>query len=483
MILSYRKRCFQIINGVLEVAKIFDLIIEHGQVFLQGTLVSCALGIQNGQIEAILNDAGSMQAKTRIDAKGKIVLPGGIDTHVHFRDPGNSERETFETGSAAAASGGVTLVLEHPVSNPPQYNKEILDIRKKVAQPQAHIDYMFYGAAGGEFTNEIVPLSKEGIAGYKSFLHVPPKGREKEFTGLTMSDDGQIYDVFHEIAKTGMISAVHCENDEIIRRLIARFTSEGRTDLKAHIESRPLISEVECIEKMIRMARETGVTLLCAHVSSAEGMELIKQAKAKGQKIYAETCPHYLILDESDFYRVGPYARCNPPLRPREEADKLWKYVNDGTVDFMASDHSPFLPTEKEVGFTNIFMAGSGLIGIDLRVPLTLDCVNKGQLSLAKAVDLLSTNAAKAFNVFPRKGAIQIGADADLMIVDMNQETVVDHRNCYSKSAASSRVYEGRKLSCKITHTICRGRIVMEDGKVSPSTTGWGKLVVPNRAE
>lgn len=461
----------------------FDVSIENGQVFLQGALVQCTLGIQNGQIKAISEQADAIQAKKTIDAKGKIVLPGGIDTHVHFRDPGNSERETFETGSAAAAAGGVTLILEHPVSNPPQYNKQILDIRKEVAKPQAHIDYMFYGAAGGEFPEEIVPLSKEGIAGFKSFLHVPPKGREREFTGLTMSDDGQIYDVFHEIAKTGLISAVHCENDEIIRRLIARFISEGRTDLQAHNDSRPIISEVECIEKMIRMAEDTGVTLLCAHVSSADGMELIKQAKARGQKIYAETCPHYLILDESDFFRVGPYARCNPPLRPREEADKLWKYVNDGTVDFIASDHSPFLPEEKEVGFKNIFMAGSGLIGIDLRVPLTLDCVNQGKLSLAKAVDLLSTNAAKAFNVFPKKGAIQVGADADLIIVDMNAETVIDRKNCYSKSAESSRVYDGKKLSCKITHTICRGNVIMESGVVFSQTAGWGQLVVPNKGK
>lgn len=457
-----------------------DLAVVNGLVFIEGGFRKADVGIQDGKF-ALVGAPGSLpEAKRTIDAAGKYVLPGGIDTHVHYRDPGHAERETFQVGTRAAAAGGCTTFFEHPISIPPQYNAEILHNRLDLCKKGSCVDYCFYGAAGGEFPEEIVPLSKEGVVAYKTFLHQAPEGRDAEFKGLTSANNAELMRALEEVKKTGLPLAAHAEDNELVTGNIKRLRAEGRTYPLAHCESRPPIVEVEAIAKMLRFGKETGCPVELVHVSTCGAMELAKKAKQEGQTVYVETCPHYLLLDESYVEKYGAYAKCNPALRKKEEIDKLWDYVNDGTVDFIGSDHSPYLVSEKEKSPDDIFVAPSGFPGIDLRLPLMLTEAKKGRVSVERVVELLCVNPAKCFHIFPQKGTISAGADGDLVIVDMNKEYEFDAKNSYSQARDIMKVFQGWKLGCSVDYTVVRGRVVVENGVVDENAAGWGEFVRPN---
>ena len=457
-----------------------DLVIKNAQVYREGELFQGGIAVKDGKIAAVCIDAFLPEGAEVIDAKGMTVLPGVIDTHVHVRDPGHRERGTFATETRAAAAGGVTSFLEHPISSPPPYSPEILRKRVEVAAPQGLVDYAFFGAAGADYPDEVERVAQEGIVAFKTFLHEAPEGRDDEFRGLTMANDGAIMDGFKAVAKTGLILTVHAENNDMIQRLIKQFRAEGKVGFEYHAKSRPPITEIEAVEKLIRFARETGTRLSVAHVSTPEAMELLKQAKAQGQDVYTETCPHYLFLTEEMIEKLGPFAKGNPPLRSRESMEALWKYVNDGSVDFIGSDHGPFLLSEKESGLTDIFKAAAGPAAIELTLPLMLTAVRDGKLTLKRMVELLTGNAARIFGLAPAKGSLNVGADADIVVVDMKNEFTVDNKDLITQSRDTTPMYNGVKLVGKPIHTIVRGRVVMKDRKFDDTAEGWGKCLKPD---
>ena len=273
--------------------------------------------------------------------------------------------------------------------------------------------------------------------------------------------------------------AAHAEDNELVTGNIKRLRAEGRVDNLAHCESRPPIVEIEAIAKILRFSEEAGCPVELVHVSTCGAMELAKREKQKGRRILVETCPHYLLLDESYVEKYGAYAKCNPALRKKEEVEGLWNYITDGTIDFIGSDHSPYLVSEKEKGKDDIFTAPAGFPGIDLRMPLILTEAKKGRLTMERAVELLCVNPAKLFNIFPQKGTISAGADADLAIVDMNKERVFHAKDSYSQAKEIMKVFEGWQLGCTIDYTVVRGRVVMENGVVDESAAGWGEFVKP----
>jgi allantoinase len=456
-----------------------DLVIKNVRLFAEGTLADCGVAIKDGKIVAIAEDRCLPDATRVVDGKGKTLLPGGVDPHVHFRDPSKSERETFFTGSMAAAAGGVTTVCEHPISLPPPYSPEILRRRVEIAKAQSVVDFAFFGAAGADKLDQIPLVAKEGIIAFKTFFHEPPEGREKEFEGLTMANDGYIYEGFRVVAGTGKRLAVHAENNDLISYNIRKFRSEGRVHGRDHADSRPPISEVEAVAKVLCFAEKLGTRVTLCHISTPEAAELAKQAKFRGMDVILETCPHYLYLTTDALDELGPFAKCNPPLRERALMEKLWDYVTDGSVDIIGSDHSPFLTSEKEKGDKDIFVAPAGFPGIDMRLPLMATAVKRGRISLARMVDLIATNPAKVYGLYPRKGAIRVGADADLVLIDIDAEFVVDRNKSYCRSKDIARVYDGWKLNGVALMTVSRGRVVMEDGIVDESASGWGEFVVP----
>ena len=459
-----------------------DLAIINGLAFVEGGFRKADIGIKDGKIAMVAEPGELPEAKQTIDALGKHVIPGGVDTHVHFRDPGHAERETFAQGTRAAAAGGCTTFFEHPISMPPQYNGEILRNRVELCKKNSIVDFAFFGAAGGEFPECIEPLSHEGIIAYKTFLHAAPEGRDAEFKGLTSANNAQLMRVLEEGAKTPLTVAAHAEDNELVNGYIAQLRKEGKQGMNmAHCWSRPPIVEIEAIAKMLRFGKETGCKIELVHVSTAGALELAKKAKQEGQFVLVETCPHYLLLDESYVEKYGPYAKCNPALRSKEEIAKLWNYIADGTIDFIGSDHSPFLKEEKEKDPSDIFKAPSGFPGIDLRIPLMATEAKRGRLSLEKVVELCCVNPAKLFHIFPQKGTLSAGADADVAILDMNVEYVWNHEMSQATSPARkiAIVYDGWKLGCRVDHTIVRGRVVLKDGIVVEGNEGYGEFVRP----
>lgn len=458
-----------------------DLVFKNVRLCTEGGIIRAGVAVKDGKIIAIAADDYLPQAREMIDGCGQHLLPGGVDPHVHFRDPSKNERETFLTGSMAAAAGGVTTVCEHPISMPPPYSPELLRRRIEIADRQSVVDFAFFGAAGADKLEEIPKLAREDIIAFKTFFHEPPEGRDLEFTGLTMANDAKIYEGFQAVAKTGKILAIHAENNDIIADQIKKFRAAGKVSGIHHAASRPPISEIEAVAKVLCLAETTKTRVELCHISTGAAAELVKQAKDRGQEAYLETCPHYLFLNETALEEFGPFAKCNPPLRKQEIVDELWKYVQDGSVDIIGSDHGPFLTAEKETGYKDIFVAPAGFPGIDLRLPLMLTAVKQGRLSLDRVVALISTNPAKIYGLYPQKGAIRIGADADFVMVDLEQEFVVDRTKGYSRSTDIARIYDGWTLSGLPTLTMVRGRTVMKDGFVSTDHEGWGQLVSPGK--
>lgn len=458
-----------------------DMVLKNGKVFLNGDFKEgVAIGVKDGKIVSITDAADTPDAKEVLDLGGQYLIPGTIDTHMHVRDPGHTERGNFYTETMAAAAGGITTILEHPISVPPQYNVEILEKRIERADTQCVVDFAFYGAAGAEFADQITKLAEDGrIVAFKTFLHAAPEGREQEFKGLTMANNAELYIGMKELAKTGKIAAFHAEDNDMIQHNIDEMRKEGKTSAKYHCLSRPTVTEVVSIERVLGFAKETGARVEIAHISTPEGMELLKKAKADGLDVYAETCPHYLFLTEEDVEKFGPFAKCNPPLRSKEQSEKLWDYINDGTVDYMGSDHSPFLLEEKTRGNEDIFKAVAGFPGADLRLPLMLDAVQEGKTTLKKVVELLSENPAKCFGIYPQKGTIQVGSDADFAVFTLDRSMVVDKEKNYSHAKAIAIPYDGKTLKCQVTETIVRGRVIMKDGIVDETAKAYGQLVKP----
>lgn len=466
-----------------------DLIIKNGKVFLDDRLVDATLLVQSGKIVGILESEATLNATLTgnsivdvIDASGMYVLPGTIDPHVHIRAPGYEEREDFLSGTSAAANGGVTTIIEQPIANPPQYSLDILNKRIAAASASAIVDFAFYGAAGNEFPDKIQELADSGkIVGYKTFLQAAAPGRENEFMGLVMKDAGAQYEGMKLIQKTGLFCAVHAENNDMINEGIKKQIHMANIHGVAHAHSRPAITEYETVSKLLMIAKETKARIEFCHISTPEAMELIKQAKQNNMDVYLETCPHYLFMDESELDKHGPYAKCNPPLRDTARMQALWKYVNDGTVDFIGSDHAPYTYEEKANGWDNIFNCPAGIPCIEMRLPLMFDAVMRGMLTLNRMVELLSVNPAKIFGLYPKKGRIQVGSDADFVIMDPTKSVAISVEKMYTKSRKSAVMFEGMKLQGSVTKTIVRGTVVMDSGIVDLSQKSFGQLLIPNK--
>lgn len=456
----------------------FDLVIKNVNIVTERDTFLGAVATKGGKIAGLFNGIEVPEAGVTIDGDRHYLLPGGVDPHVHIRYPGGAHRETFLTGTQAAAAGGVTTIIEHPISEPPQYTVEILMNRVNLLKEQAIVDVAFLGAAGGEKIEHIQSLGRTGIVGYKTFLHAAPEGREKEFEGLTSKNNFELMEVLKEIAKTKLLAAAHGEDNDLVSNLIAKLRKDGKTYPIAHCESRPPIVEVLAIQRLITLANETGARLYLVHISTPEAVQIAKEARERGQEVYIETCPHYLYFTEDALTKYGAYAKCNPALRDERRVKQLWKFIEDGTIDTIGSDHAPYTVEEKERGQGDIFVAPSGMPSIEVRLPLTLTAVKRGRISMNRAVQLLSTNPARIFGLHPRKGNLCPGADADMVLVDLNEEYTINTTNMFTKSKDTAKIFEGLRVCGKVKKTFLRGELIFDDGKIigKPGLGQWVRL-------
>jgi allantoinase len=452
----------------------FDLVIKSDKIFIDGRLIDCYVGIKDGIITAISKE--KLEAEKFIDAEGKMVLPGTVDPHVHIRAPGHDERETFESGSKDAALGGVTTVIEMPISVPPPHSPEIVKRRMDIADREAVVDIAFFGAAGTDCLEDIIPCAKSGIVAFKTFLHEAPPGRKEEFIGLTAPNTGDQYELMEKVAQTGVMIGFHAENNDMINKNIAILRSEGKTSPIYHGRSRPPVVEIETTSKILLFAKKTGAKVEMCHITTPEVVELVNEAKCKGIYVIAETCPHYLFLNEDTLNKVGVFAKVNPPLRSEEERQGMWKMVNDGSIDIIGSDHAPYTKEEKERGSEDIFTPPAGFPGLSTRLPLLFTAVKEGKIELDRMVELICENPARVFGLYPKKGTIALGSDADFVIFDPDKKDIISKDKMFTKCRDSALVYNGWEVYGKPEKTIIRGNVVFDNGKITVSP-GYGEII------
>jgi allantoinase len=458
----------------------FDSLIRNGNVV---TAEGCRLldvGIRDGRIVALLEPGSRSVADSEIDAQSKHVLPGAVDIHFHVRAPAYPERGTVVTETSAAAAGGVTTVFEMPISKPCCATPEMLASRRELFAADSYVDFALYGAPGTLSWENVQGMADEGAIGFKIFTTEAPKGRDDEFVGLCLPDEGDIYTALELVASTGLVTSVHAESDPLLKHFTSQLVGTGRNDPETHGESRPPVVEATAIAKVLTMNEAVGAALHIAHVTSRHALSTLRKFQRQGTDVTGETCPQYLWFTEAALREHGSFAKINPPLRTHEDQQALWEALTDGTLIAVATDHSPFTVEEKERARTDIWAAPPGAPGVEALVPSMLDAVAEGRLSLLDAVALMSTNGAKRFGIYPRKGVVAVGADADLIVVDLNERTTIRKEQLKTKARLSDRLYDGRTFTGSVLRTMVRGRTVYESGTVVGSP-GWGAFVRPTK--
>ena len=323
-----------------------ELQIVNGKIFFENDLINASLSIDEGKIVAIEKKSPVTNAKEIIDTTNKIIIPGGVDVHTHILDLVYSYRDDFFTGTQGAASGGITTVLEMPLGIEWKTAIESFEMQLEEMQKKCIVDYGLIGAAGHNTIDSIQELAKRGVVAYKTFMINAPE-EEAELKDLAAKNDYYLMKIFAEIAKTGLVSCVHAENDAIIAHEINRLISQGRTDFQAHTESRPAISEDEACLRAMLLANHLNTKLNLVHMSSRTAFDYIRRAKAMGWDVSCEVTPHHLLFTTDEARKIGPWLKVNPPIRSKDHNDAAWEALIDSTIDFIASDHSPYSHEEK----------------------------------------------------------------------------------------------------------------------------------------
>jgi dihydroorotase len=443
-----------------------DLVIRNGTIVSAHSTTAGSIAIRDGRVLAVGADAAMPQAREAFDAAGLHVLPGAIDVHVHFRDPGYPEKEDFFTGTAAAAFGGVTTVFDMPNTIPPTGTAEILAAKHAMAADKACVDFGLYGLLGEDTIAHVPALVEGGVVGFKLYMG-------NTFGQIPSPSTGAMLEAFEVVAPTGKRISLHAETNSIMERRQQRLMAAGRREPLAHIASRPAVVAIEAVSRAAILAEWTGARVHVLHISSAEELRPLREAKARGVDITGETCPHYLLLSTDDYERFGGIIRVNPPVREPRNRDPLWSALTDGTIDLIATDHAPHTPEQKTRN--DIWAVDCGFPGVETQMPLMLTEVANGRMSLCDYVRFSSFNPARIWGLYPRKGAIQVGSDADLAIVDLSKSFTLDDAALQSRSKISP--FNGRKIRGLPLHTLVRGRFVMKDRKLAENSAGWGKSV------
>jgi allantoinase len=442
-----------------------DLVIRGAKVVSAEQIIDASVAISGEHIVAVGHDDMMPSAKEELRADGLYLLPGAIDSHVHFRDPGYPNKETWKTGSAAAACGGVTTVFEMPNTNPPTSTVEALRLKQKAAE-SSYVDYGIHGLLGDDTINHLEELLDAGVTSFKAFVG-------NTFGNLPAPTDGALLEGFEILAPLGIRTVVHAENSSILARRQKRMQVENRIDAFAHLAARPAVAEIEAIGRVLTLAEWTGARVHIAHHSAADSLFLLRDAKRRGVDVTVETCPQYLLLNTDHMHKLGGILRLNPPIREARHNEPLWEALLDGTIDMIATDHAPHAPDEKTR--PNIWECDCGFPGVETQMALMLTEVNRKRASLMDYVRWSSVAPAKAWGLFGTKGIIAPGAHADIAIVDMERSGVLSQNHLQSISKISP--WHGRSVQGYPLHTLLRGRFVMRDGKLVTDAVGWGRSV------
>jgi dihydroorotase len=442
-----------------------DLVIHNGKVVSPDTVIEASIAIKDGRVLAIGAADAMPPATETFDAKGLHILPGAIDVHVHFRDPGYPHKEDWESGTAAAAFGGVTTVFDMPNTIPPTGTADILAAKHKIAAAKAHVDFGLYGLLGDDTIANVRALVEGGVIGFKCYMG-------NTFGKIPSPSTGAMLEAFEVVAQTGKRVSLHAETNDIMERRQKALMAAGIHDQFAHLAARPAVVAVEAVSRAAILAEWTGARIHILHISSAEELRPLREAKARGVDITGETCPHYLLLSTDDYNRVPGVIAVNPPVREARNQAPLWAALLDGSIDMIATDHAPHTPEEKTRN--DIWTVDCGFPGVETQMPLMLNEVNAGRMSICDYVRMSSYNPARIWGLFPHKGSLQPGADADIAMVDLGRAHTIRDAEIQSRSKISP--WDGRKIKGLPVHTLVRGRFVMKDRTLA-DTKSWGRSV------
>ncbi len=446
----------------------YDLVIRNGTVATAADTTSCDVGIKNGVVVTLGKHLGS--GAREIDASGRLVLPGGIDSHCHIEQRSSAGvvcADDFYSATVAAAFGGTTTVIPFAAQHRGQSLRQVVEEYHDAAAPKAVIDYAFHliisDPSEQVMGQELPALIRDGYTSFKVYMTYD----------LLQLDDGQMLDILAVARREGALVMVHAENHDMIKWLTARLLDRGLGAPRYHAVSHARLAEGEATNRAITLSQLLDVPILLVHVSAAEAIEVIRNAQTKGLKIYGETCPQYLFLTADDIAKPGVEGAkfcCSPPPRDHAAQEAVWTGLRNGTFQVLSSDHAPYrfdasgkLPKGDKTTFKEI---ANGVPGIELRLPLLFsEGVGQGRLDLNAFVALTATNHAKLYGLYPRKGTIAVGSDADIAIWDPERETTVTAPMLHDNVGYTP--YEGRRLRGWPVTVINRGRIVVEDGKLA----------------
>ncbi|WP_421663436.1 allantoinase AllB [Lysinibacillus telephonicus] len=424
-----------------------DLLLKGGTIVEPHQVSVCDVAVKDGVIVKIAPVIENNGAHV-IELEGKIVLPGAIDAHVHFNEPGNVEWEGIATGSRMLAAGGATLYFDMPLnSNPPTIDIPSLQLKEELAAKKSIIDYRFWGGLVPENIDKLEQLAERGVIGFKAFIS------NSGFEPFQSVDNMELLTGMKEISRLGKILALHAESDEMTSFLSQKKLEQGKLTPKDYCESRPIAAEVEAVQRALSYAEITGCALHFVHISSPEAVNIINEAKNRGLNVSLETCAHYLLFNDEAFESHGVYAKCAPPLRAPNVQRKLVELVVEGKIDFITSDHSPCSPDLKDLSKRNFFEAWGGINGGQFTLLSVLEVAKEYQLSLTTVAKLTAEAPAERFKI-TNKGKIAVGFDADFAIVE-EAPFIVTKQNSYAKHKDS--IYENHEFKHRIIATYCRG--------------------------
>lgn len=450
-----------------------DLRLTGGLALIADEPVPADIGIKDGRI-AVVGRPGEVGAAARtIDAGGGIILPGGIDPHVHTRWPflQATTADDFYTSTRAAALGGTTTILDSVIRRSPQSVADAIAGRRDQADSQVVIDYALHCAVGDPDDFDpagIAPAAAEGVAAIKLYLAYKARG--------IMAPDGLILRVMEAAAAAGAIVKVHAENGLIADANAERFYAEGHTTAEWFPRTKPPWVEAEAIARAATIARRTGVTLYVVHVSSEAGLAEVVRARTLGARVFAETCPQYLLLDESVFARPdGHRFQCSPPVRTPRDQEALWDGIASGAIDTIGSDHCVFLAEQKDAYRDDFARVPNGLPGVETRLPLVLSEGARRGIGLRRLADVLSTNVARIFGIHPEKGVLAPGSDADLVVWDPARGRTIRNEDLHM--GCDWTPYEGMVADGWPRTVVSGGRVTVDDG-VFAGERGLGRYLV-----
>jgi dihydroorotase (multifunctional complex type) len=457
----------------------YDLIVKSSTIVTPAGRVSGQIAVRDERIVGILTPEEQVEAKKTIDAGDRPVIPGLIDTHCHFRDPGYTHKEDYYHGTIAAAAGGVTTVFDMPNVDPPTTTADRLKAHLENAQSKAVVD--FGHNASGVVPENIKELAEAGATAFKVWM-MKDIGRDYPHPpGTSLTNRGMLYRVFEEVADTGLPLYIHPHDHDLYELFVERSQQEWGMDFRSYARALRGGDGVvlnTAIATILEFQRSVGTKLHVLHLSTRNGVKMVAQAKAEGRDVTAEANPFALFVtnDWANIEKKGPYALGF--WVPEEDNPSMWDAVVDGTIDVIGSDHGPHTKEEKEVGWTDMYTAPGGSPMIEQYLRLLLTEVHKGRLTLERVVELCAHAPARLTGYYGRKGAILPGADADLVVLDMDHEEVL-HAS-HSHYMCGWMPSEDFNTKGRPQMTILRGRVIMEDGNVT-ADAGSGKLLRPNR--